>query len=446
MTGNSPYTKGRVALAALAVTVLLSGCATDFSDKVNLISQDASTCKLEENSWARQPGQDVPEFNGEIEIQGKYAGPATAFPFAPTALPITGSIDVALVYVDWADNAGNSADFEYYQQQVDMFKKFYWMASENKLEMKIHSSKTWYRIPGNSADFSLTHEDEAQRGAAPKKQVFYDAAVKASDSEVDYSGIEIVFFAIPRDKTVFELGGPHEFGHDHNGYLKTAEGNIFNTATPGDFFLKHDEQPAWVYYVHETGHMLGIPHQANEEQNKPNTEKYIVNPLGGYDIMSNQGGATRTITAWLRWLAGWLDDSQVICLTPELISDDYFELTPINKVAGDKEAIVVKISATKALVIESRRYDPEFDIETGNSKDGLIAYTVDTTKSGSQGSQQLVSPRDIKTYLEEKNTYPDWRELDVVFHEGDRLRVDGISITAMKIGESSDIVHLVVSK
>lgn len=444
MTGKKIIRTRQVAtvIAAIFALTALSGCATDYSGKVNLISQDSAVCKIQEDSRSHKPSDPVIEFTGEREIQGRHTGPSTAFPFRPTALPVTGSIDVAVVYTDWADNPGTKADLDYYTQQIKLFKDFYWMASEHKLDMKIHSTDNWYRINGSYKDFSLTHEQEAQREAAPRKQVFYDAAIAASDRKVDFSEIEIVFFAIPRGKTVFEVGGPHEFGYDHNGYLKTQEGEIYNIASPGDFFLNHDEQPAWVYFVHETGHMLGVPHQANEDENKPNTEKYIVNPLGGYDIMSNQGGATRTITSWLRWLPGWLNDDQVICVEKEQLSDDYFELHPINEVSGDVESLVIKMSGTKVVVIESRRIDPAFDIETGNSKNGLLVYTVDSTKSGSQGNQTLLSPRDIRQYVKEQNTFPDWRELDAVFFQGDSVNVDDLTITAERIGEKSDIVHL----
>ena len=421
--------------------VLLTIKTADISGVSNRVTLDSNICKIEENSRARKIGDPVPNFLGEADIMGRYKGNATAFPFAPTALPIMGEIDVALIYVDWADNPGNKIDYDYYQEQVKFFDDFYWMASENKLDMKVQTSDKWFRIDGSYEDFTLTFEEEAQRGEAPKKQVFYDAAVAASDPEFDFTDIEIVFFAFPKGKSVFFHGGPHEFNFDWNGYLKTEERDIYDTTAPGDWFLNSGgDEPPWVNYVHEVGHMLGIPHQANED-NQREDRLWLQNPINGYEIMANQGGATRTMSSWLRWLAGWLDDEQVACTTKATIEDEFYELTPINNVSGEKESLVIKLSDTKALVVESRRFDTYFDRPSPNNKNGLLVYTVDATKGSAQGNQALLSPRDITKYLVE----PMWRtssELDAMFFQGDSVVFEGIKIEAYSIGKNSDVVRV----
>jgi hypothetical protein len=186
--------------------------------------------------------------------------------------------------------------------------------------------------------------------------------------------------------------------------------------------------------------MIGIPHQSNEDL-KDGRVIHLQNPLSGYDIMANQGGASRTINSWLRWVAGWLDDDQIICLTRDSITDQYFELNPINGVEGTLEALVITLSDTKAVVVESRRFDEYFDRATQNSKDGLLVYTIDATRSSSQGSQALLSPRDITKYIDEK-TWRTGHELDAVFFQGDSVEIDGITIEATSIGADSDVVRV----
>lgn len=428
---------------SFAGKVLLTVKNPDMSSAENQGSLPAEVCKLQENSRIRMPGDLTPSFSSELEIRGRYPGNATAFPFAPTVLPITGEIDVAYIYLDWADLPGTKGDYDYYKQQAKLFSDFYWMASENKLKFNMRLTEKWFRVPGSYTDYvTRTQQDEAQRGEAPKKQVFYDAAIASVDPFIDFSDIEVVFFVVPTAKSVF-FGGPHEFNFDWNGYLNTQERKIYDIATVGDFNIDRGKPGVspWFYFVHETGHMLGIPHQANEDANKVNAEKYVVSPLGGWDVMAEHGGQ-RTMTSWLRWLAGWLEDDQVVCITKEAITENYFELSPINEVEGKVESLVIKVNDTKAIVIESRRFDPKFDISTGNSKNGLIAYTVDATKASAQGSQQILSPRDIKRYLEERNTWPDWRELDAIFFQGDSILVDGINIEAIRVGGSGDLVKL----
>lgn len=406
--------------------------ATLTSQSTEGVLVEDSMCKLREDSFYR---------NQDAKSPMGFRGNATAFPFNPTALPITGTINVAFIYVDWTDLRGTKADYQYYKNQLKMFKDFYWMASENKLAMNTRISKSWFRIPGSYKDFTLTADQEAQYGAAPRKQSFYDAAVAASDSETDFSNVDIVFFGIPRSKSVFLHGGPHEFNWNNNGFLNTAEKKIFDTATAGDWFLKNPSfEPPWVYYVHETGHMIGIPHQSDERSKDGSIVERSM-PMGGYDIMGNQGGATRTISTWLRWLAGWLGDDQVLCTTESNIKDETFQLYPINTVKGAIESLVIKLSDSSAVVVESRRFDRKFDRKTGNSRDGLLVYTVNAKEGSAEGNMRLLSPRNIRKYLFE----PTWRsgyELDPVFFQGDEVIVGGLTIKAQKIGSKFDTVRV----
>ena len=396
----------------------------DLRKSVNTSFQNSSVCKVKEKSGA------------------SWLPNATAFPFRPTGLSNKGKLDIALVYVDWADSPGTKEDYDFYQKQVKLLKDFYWMVSENTLEINTISSKKWFRINGSYKEFITKHEDEAQSGPAPKKQKFYDAAVAASDVETDFAGIEVVIFAIPTSKPVF-AEGPHEFNFLYNGYLKTNEGNIYDIVAAGESFIVPTFNPPWLLYAHEMGHMIGTPHQADETFNTTGpSQKYQQNPLGGWDIMSTQYGGSRTITSWLRWVAGWLKDDQIMCTTKEDITDNLYELNPINNINVGVESLVIKLNDSKVIVVESRRYDPNFDVDTGNSKDGIIVYQVDALKGTGEGNQKIISPRNISNYLYEENLWWDWRELDAIFFQGDSIQYEGLKIEVVYSGDNSDIVKV----
>jgi M6 family metalloprotease-like protein len=316
------------------------------------------------------------------------------------------------------------------------------MVSENSLELNLTFSNKWFRINGSYKDFVTLSEDEAQTGPAPKKQKFYDAAVAASDSQTNYAGIDMVVFAIPKGKKVF-AEGLHEFNWLYNGYLKTAEGNIFDIVVAGDSYLIPTHLPPWVLYAHEMGHMIGTPHQADEtSKGRQSSQKHQQNPLGGWDIMSTQYGSSRTITSWLRWVAGWLKDEQVLCATKEAITDNYYELSPVNKINAGVESLVIKLNESKVLVVESRRYDPSFDIDTGNSKDGVLIYLVDALLGTGEGNQILLSPRDLSNYIYEEKLWWDWREIDAILFQGDSVLYEGLKIEVFYSGADSDIVKV----
>lgn len=417
--------------------------------ELSSLAMDPNICKIRENSRYRPIGTKVDDYTGLSQIRGRYKGNATAFPFAPTVLPTTGVLNVAMVLVDWEDHPGNQVDYDFYKLNADLLSEFYYMASEGKLEVRVHMSEGWFRIPGSFSDYAMTVEEEGQRfDERPKKQILYDAIVAASDADTDYTDIQVVIPAWPRGKTISEQG-PHEFNFDWNAAMYTQERVIYDIAGAGDWFLNHTEFGAgpWFYYVHEMGHMLGIPHQSSEEQEFKNgtyereNSWWAQNPLNGFDVMANQDGAIKTLTAWLRWLPGWLDDDQVICVTADSIEDELFRLSPINEIGGSTEAVVVKLSDSMVIVIESRRWDERFDRPIIHSRDGIIAYTVDATKGSAQANQTILSPRNITNWLEVMH----WRhseELDGNFCEGDSVEVANLRITAERIGNGVDYVRI----
>ncbi len=395
---------------------------------------DSEQCKIEENSLYR---------NGALAHPTRpFKGNATAFPFNPTELPIEGEINVAFIHIDWQDLPGSQADYDHYVEQVQYFEDFYWMVSENKLKMNVQITEDWLRADGSYKDVATDWAGEAQRGSGAEKQKFYDVAVAASDPYIDFSDIDIVFFGLPKQGTVFEGGGPHEFGIDYNAWLKTDEGNIYDTATAGDFFKIIESQPEWVYYVHEVGHMIGVPHQANEDENRPGVALEKVMPFGGWDIMSNQGGIQKTISAWLRWLAGWLDDSQVVCLDRESLDETLLvELTEINQVQADTEAVVIKISDSKVIVIESRRESDYFDFPSSASRDGVIVSITDGNLGSAQGNQKIVQPRGEGKLLEVRGEFMG-NDLDALLFEGDEVEVAGLRIKNLNSKRNSDLIQI----
>ena len=105
--------------------------------------------------------------------------------------------------------------------------------------------------------------------------------------------------------------------------MYTDEGNIYDIMGAGNWFIDHLEYGGpWFYYVHEVGNMLGfvnLPDDKSILEQAFEWQEYWwqQNGTNGLDVMGNQDGAVKTIGSWLRWLAGWLSDDQVICVTEE---------------------------------------------------------------------------------------------------------------------------------
>jgi len=396
---------------------------------------DDGICKLRENSGPRneQPRQ-----------------LASSFPALTHAnsLDLTGKLTVQVVFMDWANLQGTEADFEYHIQQLSKFEDFYYMVSEGKLNIEIEYQKEWIEV---GTDYLTSYVGPGEGGGnwrnTPALQEKLDTWLTSVDPKVDFSNNKVVVFAVPRAKDVF-AEGIHEFPHAPGARIEADGTTIYAWFAGGTRFMTPGQDPLWVFYAHEFGHALGIPDlrdmtDAYKTGSVIRGEKWMVNPMGDMDIMDAQSGPTITINAWTRWVQGWLDDSQVTCaLYQDLIGEQYYKLNQLNRVGATTKALIIKTSATTALIVESRRWDSRFDVPIQNSRDGVVVYRLDSTLGHEEGPLRLYSPRDITEYLYEENTWPDWRALDVFLFEGQSLTAQGITVEFVDKNTSGDIVKI----
>lgn len=91
---------------------------------------------------------------------------------------------------------------------------------------------------------------------------------------------------------------------------------------------------------------------------------------------SQSGGVSYVLTAWEQFLVGWMPESEVHCIElADLEEEQSVILSPMEVAGGERKALIVPISNSDVLVVESRR--PVGYSESWDSEDkGLLAYTV----------------------------------------------------------------------
>jgi hypothetical protein len=107
--------------------------------------------------------------------------------------------------------------------------------------------------------------------------------------------------------------------------------------------------------------------------------------MGLSSFNSNSPG----LLAFERWNIGWLDDSQVICSSAKEITQ---LITPIETIGGIK-TVIVPLTATSALVIESRR---AIGLDSKINKSGALVYLVDSSIQSGKGPVKIF-PVDLAT-------------------------------------------------
>ena len=144
---------------------------------------------------------------------------------------------------------------------------------------------------------------------------------------------------------------------------------------------------------------------------------------------------------WEAWLAGWRPDSDYVCFD---VSENWknvnFDLSSIDLNSKGFKSGVIKLSDSKALVIESRRGGP-FTSALPKNIAGITVYLVDTKKSGERWDGNIERENDYYLAFQRiKGTphqVPKWSNLavwdeNIIAYQGDAFEYSNVRIELIK--------------
>ena len=340
------------------------------------------------------------------------------FPKAPGRLPSFGTIKALIIPVDFADVVGQRPPAEEFTPMTDGMNDFFYKMSGNKVKFDYQVLKNWVRMPVSSAFHKLGVWGQGDAWA------YWKLAVETADSLVDYSQFDVVYVLSPREIPWSSIAyGPA--GPLNATGIATDDGPITNITLSGaDAWQSLARGSAWRWISHETGHLFGL----HDLYVSPGTAVY-----GTWDLMSNNWstGAIE-LNAWNRYLLGWLADSQINCLNAaDINSAGVMQLiNPIERINDLTKAVVVRLSSSKILVIESRRNEG-LDVLT-SAQEGSLVYTVDMTIQSIKGGWQV--------QRRPGSTNPEFT--DAALHLGDVITVEGLRIEVVGHDQNGDTVKI----
>lgn len=374
-------------------------------------------CKLIENSYQRN----------------RWGHIFAAFPPIGGNFEPAGTFKVALVPIDWSDLPGEANPLARATDQIQLFNDWYDMVSEGKVKFVWTTYNKYVRVPGSALDYS-----QARSGAGDS---LANAAIKAADPYIDFSDVRAVYFLPPKGQTVFRESVQAFKGSNLSAPIPTNEGPILNYALAGAYF---DEPPLnyWSYWAHETAHMFKLPDLKYNWNNWGEVELPVpIGPFSGFDMLSNQDGPSRTLSAWMRFIIGWIPDSSIYCKDISQLKTTSIMLNPIDTRTVQYRAAMIRLSPTKLLAVESRR-PSRFDCPAPMNRAGVLVYIVDATVGHGDGTQTLIPPPGRQV----TNPYTCHTPaiLDAILNQGDSVTTNGITVKVVKVG-TYDTVELAVS-
>jgi hypothetical protein len=150
--------------------------------------------------------------------------------------------------------------------------------------------------------------------------------------------------------------------------------------------------------------------------------------MGEWGVMSSFHGAPKSMTAWNRWLIGWLEPESIYCRTAASIGSVEFTLRPLVLTGVGYRAAIIRLDDHTAVVVESRR-GLGVDWRLGDHA-GILVYTVDTSVGQHQGPLQLQIPEDRSLERTYGQGWP-----DALLRVGNSVAVAGLTIELIQSGE-----------
>lgn len=328
-------------------------------------------------------------------------------------MPSTGHVKAIVLFADFNDVPAVMTPQEIFSLISPGAENFYSTVSYGRMSLTLEPHFVWLRLSQPSAHYGEgihSYEGDLE---------FIQEAVNLADAEVDFSTADSVVVMVPPEASAITYGPA--FGADEGlGY--TADGKVFeNGVTSGaDLYVW-----GYLWLNHESGHTMGLADLYAYQYDLSNYDD-LYRFAGGFSVMSSIIGNAPEYFAFERWQLGWLDDAQIICQT---VDDQITNISPIET-AGGVKAVIVPISSSKAVIVESRR---QIGFDQTLPKAGALVYTVDTSIASGMGPL-IVYP------ILENDPY----RYQSPLANGESVTVENVTITVIESTAEGDTVRITV--
>lgn len=338
------------------------------------------------------------------------------FPRYSTRMASTGTVSAKVIFVDFPDAPATETPEQAFSRISPGASDFFRAVSYNRMNLQLEPHFVWLRMSNSSADYMF------QRGFSfDLHRAYIQEAIALADADVDFSKADAVYvIANPQAESI--SFGPGFTPLDSSVGI-TADGNTITNGATSGFDIK---DWGFLWLNHEAGHTLGLVDLYAFENNTNNYDGFH-RFVGNFGVMGYSIGKAPEPFAYERWLLGWLDDNQIVC---QASNSEATTLLAIEEQGGIK-TVMVPISSTSAVVVESRRalgYDSQL------VKSGALVYLIDTSIPTGDGPIKIFPVID-------NDPYRDQSPLAV----GESVIVENITITVIAATETSDTVQVTIA-
>jgi len=354
----------------------------------------------------------APPPNAACRLPTRTGPVSFGFPRSSARLRTTGTVRAAVLFVDFADAPATRSPQNVLNIIQPSAGAFFSAQSYGAMTLVLEPHLQWLRMPSPSTGYGWPN---ALTGTSHRALLQDAADLGAPLTDMRNADLLIVMTNPDAGAITF---GPAFAANAGTGLRIPGRATTIDNATSSGRDLT-----GWggLWLAHEMGHLMSLPDLYDYAPPPPNQAHLHV---GEWSLMGLISGRGAEFTAFERWQLGWLADEQLVCApaTTSLVS-----LTPITQTGGVKAALV-PLSATSALVVESRRavgYDARVP------QAGTLVYVINTQVASGRGTMRVQPAADT-----------DQAKLTRVLTLGQSITLGGTTVTLVSQGDGTDVVRV----
>ncbi|MCX3063692.1 M6 family metalloprotease domain-containing protein [Streptomyces beihaiensis] len=376
------------ALTAMAATGLVAGPAS--------ATRTGAACALE-----RRP---VHHSEGLDSWNPAYARP-------------TRTLHAVMVFLSFPDATPLTTPRQLAADYFPATTRFYERASYGKFRLVPHPQTRWIEMPHASTSYEIRRDWDAEHRAA-----YLRDALRVADPHTDFSKYDIVYFVADPDAPGVDSDATKVVNFDRP--MRADGTDIRRVVT---VFERHP--PDRDVLAHETGHVFDLPDLYHRPTDgKGDWDTYV----GDWDVMGSQFGLAPDFFAWHKWKLGWLDSSQVVCVTRGVTRVTLEPLSgvpqgsgaPFGRVGGAKLA-VVRTGRDSVLALEARGGAGN---DTTTCRKGILAYHVHSDSASGHGPIEVVDTHPHTGACYGESVYPPLADAPLKVGETYTIPGDGVRV------------------
>ncbi|MFM1779350.1 MAG: hypothetical protein RIS51_495 [Actinomycetota bacterium] len=351
-----------------------------------------------------------------------------------------GTKKVLIAAFDWPDLSDTADPVELLTKDAEYFKNYVNLYTRGNVSIEYEIYPNRIKLLESYKNFAQSEAtaNTSQWGDGNVRAIdyFYEQFIQAADDELTFD-YDLYFLIPPRFNEVFS-----EFNlwPPHSKTYETNEQPIVRAFTPGGDYHFRTENKLGFFWSHEIMHYFRLPDLYWHDQNSvKRTENTFSGAFANFDLMDGQYVAS--LNSYLMWLADWTLPGEQVCLSEENYQDSSYELSAISVNDSSLKSVMLRLSETELLVVESRRAT-EFDNVGRRAKEGVMVFHVDTTVGNGEGALTIIAPPGRKLISDILPGGANTTMLDAFLYEGNRIEIAGYLIEVNKSKLQSDIVSI----